>query len=269
LAADRRLRTVLCTSGGLPGALVLRRLLACEGIDVVGILHSSRVLHARHGWLRGAWAQLRLSGFAYALYLWMATDAADCVGHFCGRGSVRSLAAARGIPRLATRDINAQASRRFLAGRAADLLVSAFFNQKIGAAALASARLAAINIHPSLLPDLKGVDPVFFAMLRRAPRLGVSVHHMSGSLDAGNIVAQLPVPPATGASVLRTTAELFDQGARLLLAHLERIACGDLGTAQAEGGSYDSWPRPAEVRRLRRRGMRLYRLADLALPPGD
>jgi methionyl-tRNA formyltransferase len=65
------------------------------------------------------------------------------------------------------------------------------FNQRLNAAALALPTRGCLNIHPSLLPEAKGgVDPVFQAILRGAPQLGVTAHFMSLELDAGRIVAQ-------------------------------------------------------------------------------
>ena len=50
-----------------------------------------------------------------------------------------------------------------------------------------------INIHPSCLPDLRGVDPVIGAVLfdREA---GASCHIMDQGIDTGQIVAQVKIP---------------------------------------------------------------------------
>jgi methionyl-tRNA formyltransferase len=50
-----------------------------------------------------------------------------------------------------------------------------------------------INIHPSCLPDLRGVDPVIGAVLcdREA---GASCHIMDRGIDTGQIVAQVRIP---------------------------------------------------------------------------
>jgi methionyl-tRNA formyltransferase len=75
--APPRLRTVFCTCGGLFGALVLRRLRASDRLEICGIIRSVRVLDPRFGFLRGALAQIRRSGVAYALYLWCTTTLTD------------------------------------------------------------------------------------------------------------------------------------------------------------------------------------------------
>jgi methionyl-tRNA formyltransferase len=262
-AAPARLRTVLCTCGGLYGALVLRRLRACDRLEICGVIRSSRVLDPRFGFLRGAVAQIRRSGLIYALYLWCATTLADWLCVIAGIGAVPTRGAAPGLPVLTTRNINDADGLRFLAACAPDLLVSAFFNQRLHAPALALPTRACLNIHPSLLPEAKGVDPVFQSLLHGAPALGVTVHYMTPELDAGRIVAQRSIEGRAGSSVFATTALLFREGAELLAAAIEHIARGATGSPQSGAGSYQSWPTRQELRNLRNRGDALLRLADL------
>jgi methionyl-tRNA formyltransferase len=259
-----KLRTVFCTCGGLYGALVLRRLSACDGLEICAVIRSTRVLDPRYGFLRGALAQVGRSGLAYSLYLWCVTTLADWLCALGGVGSVPAHSVTRGLRVFNTRNVNDAQALRFLSACAPDLLVSAFFNQRLHAATLAQPKYGCVNIHPSLLPDAKGVDPVFQALLPgAAPPLGVTVHFMSPELDAGRIIAQRSVGRRAGSSVFATTALLFREGAELLAAAMERIVGGWTGTPQRGTGSYQSWPTPQEVRVLRARGGALVRFADL------
>jgi methionyl-tRNA formyltransferase len=261
--APPRLRTVLCTCGGLYGALVLRRLRACERLEICAVVRSTRVLDPGFGFLQGAAAQIRRSGIAYSLYLWCATTLADWLCALGGVGAVPTHSAAAGVPVLATRNLNDAEGLRFLAACAPDLLVSAFFNQRLNAATLALPTRGCLNIHPSLLPDAKGVDPVFQAMLRGAPQLGVTVHFMSPELDAGRIAAQRSLERRAGWSVFEATAVLFREGAELLAAAIDPIERGAMGSPQSGDGSYQSWPTRQELRNFRARGGALVRIADL------
>ena len=262
-AGTVRLRTVLCTCGGLYGALVLRRLRACDQLEICAVIRSSRVLDPRFGFLRGAVAQIRRSGWVYALYLWYATTLTDWLCVVAGIGAVPTRGAAPGLPVLTTRDINDAEGLRFLAACAPDLLVSAFFNQRVHAPALALPKRGCLNIHPSLLPEAKGVDPVFQSLLHGVPPLGVTVHFMTPELDAGRIVAQRPIEGRAGSSVFAATALLFREGAELLAQALEHIAAGATGSPQSGAGSYQSWPTRRELRGLRTRGGALLRWGDL------
>jgi methionyl-tRNA formyltransferase len=257
-----RLRTVFCTCGGLYGALVLRRLRACAQLEICGIVRSSRVLDPRFGFLKGAVEQIRRSGLAYALYLWCTTTLADGL---CALNGLR-MSSLPGDPpprRLTTRDLNDPEGRAFLAACAPQLLVSSFFNQRLRAETLAVPTVASLNIHPSLLPDAKGVDPVFQSLLHGGPALGVTVHFMNPEFDAGQILAQQPVEARPGASVFELTALLYRVGAELLASAVIRVAAGDKGLAQPGAGTYQSWPTAAETAALRRRGGALLRFMDL------
>jgi methionyl-tRNA formyltransferase len=257
-----RLRTVFCTCGGLYGALVLNRLRASPHLEICGIVRSSRVLDPRFGFLRGAIEQIRRSGLAYALYLWCTTTLADglCALSGLGKPPRPGDAAPR---RLTTRDLNDREGRAFLAACAPDLLVSSFFNQRFRSETLAVPTLACLNIHPSLLPDAKGVDPVFQSLLHGGPPLGVTVHFMNPQFDAGRILVQQPVEARPGASVFELTALLYRTGAELLASAVLRVAAGERGTAQSGPGTYQSWPTAAETAALRRRGGALLRFMDL------
>jgi folate-dependent phosphoribosylglycinamide formyltransferase PurN len=261
--AAPRLRTVLCTCGGLYGAVVLHRLRACDRLEICAVIRSSRLLDPRFGFFRGAVAQIRRSGFVYALYLWCATTLADWLCALVGIGAVPTRGAAPELAVLTTRNINDAEGLRFLAECAPDLLVSAFFNQRLHAPALALPTRGCLNIHPSLLPEAKGVDPVFQSLLHGVPPLGVTVHFMTPELDAGRIVAQGSIEERAGSSVFAMTAHLFRKGAELLAAAIEHIERGATGSPQSGAGSYQSWPTRRELHLLRARGGALLRLADL------
>ena len=50
-----------------------------------------------------------------------------------------------------------------------------------------------INIHPSLLPDLKGIDPVIGSILFNRDA-GATCHVMDDTIDGGNIISQVKIP---------------------------------------------------------------------------
>ncbi len=160
-----------------------------------------------------------------------------------------------------TRDINDLDSLRFLVDCKPDLLVSAFFDQRLQEAALAIPSHGCVNIHPSMLPSFKGVDPVLQARLQQAG-LGVTVHHMTPRLDAGEILAQRSTAVREGASLFETTAVLFREGAELLETQIGRLDRRECGTPQDTPGSYQSWPSRAEVRALHALGGALIRFSD-------
>ena len=261
--AAHPVRAVFCTIGGTPGAAVFDLLLSCERIRIAGVIHSSRILRANYSFPRGACEQVRLSGLRYALYLWTATSLADALLTLAGTGSVASLARRAAIPCLVTQNINGERERCWLREVQPDLLISAFFNQRIGPEVLASPMLGAVNIHPSKLPDYRGVDPVFRARASGAGTLGVTLHRMDTDFDTGRILAAEELPIIAGESVLAGTRRLYRRGGELLISQLDAIADGATGAPQPSGGRYDSWPTASEVAALGRLGIALVRPADL------
>jgi len=252
-------RLLLCTSGGLHGARVMARLLADSRVEVVGVVLSTRVFGLRDGWLRGVRALYRRSGLRYLLYLWTATG----LSGWLLRDSLQARVKAAGIPLHRCGDINDPAGLAFIDRCRPQLVVSAFFNQRIAPELLQRPGAGSVNIHPSLLPDLKGVDPVFFARLRGVTPLGVTLHRIVQELDAGPILAQAMIAVTPSDSVLSVTSRLFERGTELLLDKLGAILAGDPGTAQQGAGNYDSWPSSEQVGRFHRAGGELVRASDL------
>jgi len=71
-----------------------------------------------------------------------------------------------------------------------DLFICADFGQKIPSSILSQAKIAAINIHPSLLPKYRGPSPIQTAILKGDKKTGVSIIKMTDKIDEGPILAQ-------------------------------------------------------------------------------
>src|SRR5262249_23069280 len=94
--------------------------------------------------------------------------------------------------------------------------------------ALAVPRHGCLNIHASLLPELRGAAPAQWAVARGYARTGVTIMQMDEGLDTGDIRLQRArkiAPDETGASLLRKLAPL---GARVLGVALRRLERGAL-----------------------------------------
>lgn len=83
-----------------------------------------------------------------------------------------------------------------------------------------------LNIHPSLLPDLPGLDTHARALALGRTRHGCTVHLVTEEMDAGPIIAQAGVPILPGddavslaARVLRVEHLLYSFALRLFAEH--------------------------------------------------
>lgn len=68
-----------------------------------------------------------------------------------------------------------------------------------------------INIHPSLLPDFKGVDAQKQALEAGAREAGCTVHFVTEEMDAGPIILQAKVPVLDGDSIESLSARILEQ----------------------------------------------------------
>jgi methionyl-tRNA formyltransferase len=80
-----------------------------------------------------------------------------------------------------------------------------------------------VNVHPSLLPELRGAAPVEWAILNGLEKTGVTIMQMTAGLDSGPILHQIPhrVPAdVTGGELSEHLAEM---GAQALVEALELL----------------------------------------------
>ncbi len=90
-----------------------------------------------------------------------------------------------------------------------------------------------LNIHPSLLPAFKGLNPHQQALDAGVRISGCTVHFVTPELDAGPIVAQAAVPVAAGDSVETLADRILTAEHRLYPLALQLVAGGG---ARLEGG---------------------------------
>lgn len=85
-----------------------------------------------------------------------------------------------------------------------------------------------LNVHASLLPELRGAAPINWAIIRGHERSGVTIMRMVEELDAGPILHQIEVditPETTAGDLFARTSEL---GAEALVEALALLEAGEL-----------------------------------------
>lgn len=81
-----------------------------------------------------------------------------------------------------------------------------------------------INVHPSLLPELRGAAPIEWAILNGLSQTGVTIMQMEAGLDSGPILLQIPHdidPDITGGELSEHLSEMGAQALVEALALLE------------------------------------------------
>ena len=139
------------------------------------------------------------------------------------RTSAARGAAMHGVARIQVPDPNHPEAIAALERIEPDLLLLACLPHVVGRATRRTARLGALNLHPSALPRFRGPNPVFWQLRAGIARAGVTVHVATGTVDAGPIVVQrsIEVRPGIGAGAL--TEALVRCGIRALVEVLPGI----------------------------------------------
>ena len=262
-AINNNKKLIFCSYSCIYSSLVLNKLLEDKNIDVVAIVNSSRILKPDYGVLTGSLKQIRLSGWRYSTYLFLITD----IFHWLqavltlrkqSLKTIHGIAKQNDIPIINTKDINGKESIDFIRNHQADFLLAAHFNQLVKPEILAMPSLECLNIHPSLLPAFKGVDPVFYAILQKQGGVGVSLHRMAESFDTGEVLLQAEQAIAiTGNCLFSINCELFVKGAELAVNWINGVQPPTIPTLLENDDQYDSWPTVEKVAQFSGSGSKL------------
>jgi methionyl-tRNA formyltransferase len=115
----------------------------------------------------------------------------------------------------------------------AQVFVVVAYNYIVPSWLLAIPALGTLNVHPSLLPLLRGASPIRSAILRDQPEaLGVSVMLLDEEMDHGPILAQQAyTPPEWPSPGPHLDTELGEIGGRLLATTLPSFIAGKIHPA--------------------------------------
>lgn len=91
---------------------------------------------------------------------------------------------------------------------------------------LAIPRLGSINVHASLLPELRGAAPINWAIARRLPQTGVTIMRMVEAMDAGPIIHRVVEPILPDETAGELTIRLSELGAQALVEALALLSVG-------------------------------------------
>ncbi|ROV94507.1 hypothetical protein VMCG_08136 [Cytospora schulzeri] len=108
-----------------------------------------------------------------------------------------------------------------------NLIVAVSFGLFVPPRVLNSVRYGGVNVHPSILPDLRGPAPLQHALLCNRTHVGATLqtlHHRD--FDRGSVLAQTPYPPGIpipgDCDVQQLHDLLAEEGARLLVDGLKQ-----------------------------------------------
>lgn len=109
-----------------------------------------------------------------------------------------------------------------------DLIVTAAFGQILPKELLDAPKLGCINVHASLLPELRGGAPIHYAILEGKKQTGITIMYMAEKLDAGDILTQASVEITEEDNVGTLHDKLSAIGSDLLSETLPKLIAGEL-----------------------------------------
>lgn len=114
-----------------------------------------------------------------------------------------------------------------------DYIVCAGYMRLLGAAALAPWAGRIVNIHPSLLPEFKGLDTHARALAAGVAEHGASLHFVTADLDGGPVIAQARVPVRPGDDADALAARVLEREHPLMIATLQLLCAGRVTLREA------------------------------------
>ena len=112
-----------------------------------------------------------------------------------------------------------------LARIAPDMIVVAAFGQILPKSVLDIPGLGCINVHGSLLPELRGASPMHAAILEGRDESGITIMKMAEGLDTGDMISKVSCG-ISGMDFSEVSAVLAKAGADLLAKTIPSIADG-------------------------------------------
>ena len=90
-------------------------------------------------------------------------------------------------------------------------------------------KFGCINVHASLLPELRGGAPIHYAIIQGKEKTGVTIMYMAEKLDAGDILTR-EVPISEDDNVGTMHEKLSEAGAKLLSETIPKLIKGGANT---------------------------------------
>jgi len=140
-----------------------------------------------------------------------------------GRGSglrpseVNKVASEKKLPLLAPQTLKDHEVYEAIISQGAEVMVVTDYGNIIPPTIFGYPPFGTINVHPSLLPKLRGPSPIQYALVQGLDETGVSLIIIDEKVDHGPLLSQEKLKIAPGDTYLTLEKKLADLGSKLLL----------------------------------------------------
>jgi phosphoribosylglycinamide formyltransferase-1 len=122
-----------------------------------------------------------------------------------------------------------------LNARNVELVCLAGYMRLLSPSFIAAFQNRIVNIHPSLLPEFRGLDAQRQALEAGAKTTGCTVHYVNEDLDAGEIIVQCEVPVLEGDTVESLSERILEHEHPSYVEAVKRIVMNKLRDTAAGG----------------------------------
>src|SRR6266567_1927269 len=160
------------------------------------------------------------------------------------RRSIIDIAREKNIPMWEVQKLGNRETIATLTTYQADMICVACFSLLIPRAILQLPRLGCLNVHPSLLPQNRGPEPLFWTFREGNDTTGVTIHLMDEQMDSGDILVQETISVPDGITYNQLEGWCAASGGELLAQAVWEL-CQGRSTAIAQDdskSSYHSFP---------------------------
>lgn len=110
----------------------------------------------------------------------------------------------------------------------ADIIVTAAFGQILPKELLDAPKFGCVNVHASLLPELRGGAPIHYSIMQGKEKTGITIMYMAEKLDAGDIISVGEVVIEEEDTVGSLHDKLSIVGSDLLSTTLPKLLAGEI-----------------------------------------
>jgi methionyl-tRNA formyltransferase len=163
-------------------------------------------------------------------------------------GSVSKLCTEKQIPYVTPSSSELPGLASQLQALSPDYIFSFYYRYMIPAEILACAKIAALNMHGSLLPKYRGRAPVNWAILHGETKTGATLHVMEVKPDAGDIVGQAEVSVGPDETATDVFAKVSQAAVKVMNTVLPQLIQGNVPRKAnpLSQGSYFGGRKPAD-----------------------
>ena len=250
--------------------LALNKLIRRPDLEIIGLIRSDISVFSKKYWKYMRYG-VRRAGLFYAIviglmvYFEFIGVALAGLFYWHRKRSWRTSSKLVQIHNLKLHDtdnINSKKSIQILKSWKPDVIVSLSFDQILNKKVIEIPKIAALNMHPGLLPKYRGIWPNFWKLHNREKYAGVTIHHIAEEVDAGEIIAQMKFPIKEKDSKVSLYLKSAHHGSKLLAKTLAKMKQGvKIKPLKIKGKpKYYSLPNKKQFAAFFARGKKLFNL---------